>query len=438
MMVGSAAPWAAGRDPGSRGRLHGTQRCDVAVVGAGLTGLSTAVELLGLDPDRRVVVLEAEHVAAGASGRGTGLLGPRVGPALTVARKRYGDESARAAYLWSLDAVRHVLDLVERHRIACDLVAGSQLVAAADEKGAERQRREAEAARDLGLPVEPVSRAALPRHATRYVSALRYAPAATLDPAALTERLARIGEQRGLTIFERTAVREIKPGPQLTLRTDGGEVVADRVVVAVNAFGNAFGNGFAPAGVLGLTVQAGATEKLPQEALDDLDALRTEPLLGSGELSPYFRLTPDGRMVVGGGAVRRGTESGAAPLPERLGAAVRNLSPLLADVEIESTWAGPIGMTRDGLPVLGRHPDDPRLYHAGGCNGHGLAISVYQGAQLARWIADGGESPEPAALPWIRPKAPWLPRGRLMNRALDRYLRHLEAVSGREERQATR
>lgn len=426
-MEGYGTPWTAG-EAVMRPRLHGRHRCDVAVVGAGLTGLSTAVELLEQDPDLRVIVVEADHVAAGASGRGTGLLGPRVGPPLSVARRRYGLVAARASYLWSVSAVRHVIDLVRRHRISCDLVEGSQLVVAADEAAAEEQRREADAARDLGLPVTLVERDELPAVAAGRLSGLRYPTAATLDPAALTRQLARIGEQRGLTVFERSPVRGIRRGLLTTVTTDDGEIVADHAVVAVNAFGAVPG---APAGVVGLRVQAGVTQKLDDEALGALDELRTEPLIGHAELSPYFRLTADGRLMVGGGAVRRGPYGSLAPAPGRLRAAARALSPVLAGVEMEATWAGPVAMTRDGLPVLGHHDDDPRLHHAGGCNGHGLAVSVRHGAQLARWIVGGEVDDESSALPWVRPKAPWVPRGRLVDRALDHYLACLTAAADR-------
>ncbi|WP_433549236.1 NAD(P)/FAD-dependent oxidoreductase [Streptomyces sp. CA-294286] len=427
-MNGSRTPWASGEDTAPRPRLHGRLRCDVAVVGAGLTGLSTAVELLALDPGLRVVVVEADHVAAGASGRGTGLLGPRVGPPLRVARRRYGDDVARAAHLWSLAAVQYVLELVRRHEIACDLTPGSQLVVATDEEAAEEQRREADAAGALGLPVALVERDALPAVAARHLCGLRYGEAATLDPSALTAQLARIGEQRGLTVFERSPVRAVRRGLLTTLSTDGGEIVADHVVMAVNAFGTVPA---APAGVIGVRVQAGATRKLPQEALAALDGLRSEPLIEHGELSPYFRLTPDGRLVVGGGAVRRGSFGSVAPAPGRLRAAVRALSPALADMEIESSWAGPVAMTRDGLPIVGRHREDPGLFHAGGCNGHGLAVSAYNGAHLARWIVLGAGDDMSFALPWVRSKGPWVPRGRLVNRVLDRYLAHLTAAAER-------
>ncbi|MGH3758459.1 NAD(P)/FAD-dependent oxidoreductase [Actinophytocola sp.] len=419
-------PWAVADE--ARLRLRGTRRVDVAVVGAGLTGLSAALELLELDPDLRVAVVDAAVVGAGASGRGTGLLGPRVGPALTRTRKRHGDDVARAAYLWSVSAVRHALDLVSRYEIACDLVPGSQLVVAADEAGARAQEAEAAAAHALGLPITLVTGNDLPPVAAGFASGLRYAPAATLDPAALTAQLARAGEKRGLTIYERTRVRRIRGGLLTSVVTDGGEIHADNVVVGTNAFGADLG---VPRGVVGVTVQAGVTEPLPDAVLAEVAGLRTEPLIGAAELSPYYRLTEDRRLVVGGGVVRGGTAATAAPAPGRLRAAVRALSPALAGTRIEATWAGPVGMTTDGLPVVGRHPGDSSRYYAGGCNGHGLAVSLHSGAFLARWIVNGDKDELSFALPWVRSGAPWVPRGRLADRVLDRYLAHLTTAAGR-------
>lgn len=418
-MSGLGPPWVGVED--SRDRLRGTRRYDVAIIGAGLTGLSAAVHLLELDPNRLVAVIEADKVAAGASGRGTGLLAPRIGPPLRIARRRYGDDRARAAYLWSVSAVRHVLGLAERHQIPCDLTIGSQLVVASGPAEAGEQEQEEGAARALGLDIEPVPGPELPPVASRYASGLRYAPAATLDPAALTSHLARIGERRGLTIYERSPVHDVQLGLLATLTTGHGAVVASHVVIATNAFG--FPG--SPAGVVGVRVQAGVTEKLSDAMLTAVASLAKEPVLGHGKLSPYFRLTSDGRLVVGGGAIQRGIYGSAAPRPGRLRAAAAGLSGALRDVRLEATWAGPIAVTRDGLPVTGRHPDDPDVYYASGCNGHGLAACVYTGAQLAAWIVQGHDTPPEPSLPWLRPRPPWVPRGRLTNRVLDGYLKHL-------------
>lgn len=432
-MAAAVRTWTGDADVGPRARLRGTHRCDVAVIGAGLTGLSVAVELTGADPSLKVSVLDADVVGAGASGRGTGLLGPRIGPPLVTARRRYGDDIARAAYLWSVDAVRRVLRLVEDHSIPCDLVTGTQLVVAPNAMAARTQEREAEAACDLGLPVTPVTAGELPGHARGYLHGLRHGSAATLDPAVLTEHLARIAERRGVTVHEHSAARDVRRGLRLQVLTDHGRLVADHVVLAVNAYGPAPAG---PSGVLGLQVQAGVTDKLGPEALTALTDVATEPVIEAGELAPYYRLTIDGRLIVGGCAVRRGLLGSVAPAPGRLREAVRRFDPTLAGVDLDSTWAGPIGITRDGLPVVGHHPREPRLHHAGGCNGHGLAVSVGNGAEVARRIVGGRPDEDAsAALPWMRPRAPWLPSGRLADRVLDGYLSHLERTGApaREE-----
>lgn len=423
----SSTPWAD--ISGTRERLRGTQRYDIAIVGAGLTGLSAALRVLELDPNRRVAVIEADRVAAGASGRGTGLLGPRIGPALRVARRRYGDDTARKAHLWSMSAVRYVRELVDTHDISCDLVPGSQLIVASSWEDAAAQEREADAARALGLDIELVSGYMMPPLARRYKSGLRYAPAATLDPAALAGSLAQIGEQAGLTIFERSPVRDIRRGLLTTVASDEGAIVCEHLILATNAFG--FPG--SPPGIVGARVQAGVTEKLTDAARDGLGSLVTEPLIGYAKLSPYFRLTADDRLIVGGGSIQRGLYGSAAPLPGRLQTAVRRLSPLTDNVKLEAAWAGPIAVTVDGLPVVGCFQNDPNVYYASGCNGHGLAAAVYIGARLAEGIvreggALGGDDIDGPALPWLRSRPPWIPRGRILDRVLDSYLARLTSA----------
>uniref|UniRef100_UPI003F851CD1 FAD-dependent oxidoreductase n=1 Tax=Actinosynnema sp. TaxID=1872144 RepID=UPI003F851CD1 len=126
-----------------------------------------------------------------------------------------------------------------------------------------------------------------------------------------------------------------------------------------------------------------------------------------------------------------GALGSAAPAPEALRAAARALSPALRAGALASAWAGPVALPRAGVPVIGQHPDDPRIHRAGGCNGHGLAVSAHNGAHLARWIVHGRQDPLSTALPWVRGSAPWIPGGRLAGRVLDRYLARLSSAADR-------
>ncbi len=409
----------------TRPPLVGVRSCDVAVVGAGLAGLSTAVALSELGASS-VVVVDAEHVAAGASGRGTGLLGPRLGPGLVGTRKRFGDDVTREIYRWSAAAVRRSVAMIEQYGLACELVTGSQLVVAGDRDAAVGQLDEAGAAADLGLDdISFVAPGQLPAHASGYRSGLRYDGAATVDPAALTCELARVAEARGVTIYEGSPVRLLRRGTATTIvETGAGTLIAGRVVVAVNAYGA--GLRLTP-GVVGLRVQAGASAPLTAGAAAALQGLRTEPMIEAGTLNAYYRLTSDGRVLVGGGATARGI-AGSAPLsPRYLDAALQRLHPELAQARIASSWSGPIGMTLDEYPVLGCDPANPDVAFAGGCCGHGLAYSLQAGAHLARWAGAGTE----LALPWSRVAGKKLPASPLTNFALDRYLAHVSKQAQR-------
>ncbi|MGV9680328.1 NAD(P)/FAD-dependent oxidoreductase [Nocardia sp. NPDC003482] len=424
-MPNSTPPWRLSTSA-EHPPLRGRDRCDVAVVGAGLTGLSTALAILERDPGARVVVLEARRVGAGASGRGTGLLGPRVGPSLTAWRRRHGDGVARAAHLWSVRAVAHAIDVIRRHGLDCDLVVGGQLVVARDAAAAAALRREAEAASALELPIAAVPSGDLPEIARRYRRGLRYPEAATLDPGALTAELARRCAELGARIHEGSAARSLRHGTPPSVVTADGELVADRIVLCVNAFGSPRIE--TPSGVLGFRVQAGATAPLSGPELAAVESLRAEPIIESGDPAPYFRLMSDGRLIVGGGAVLRGVDGHTAPYPERLRGALAGLSPHLAAVRLDAAWSGPIAVTRDGLPVLGRHRGDDRILHASGCNGHGLAVCLRHGAHLADLVLGREIHPLMSALPWLRAAGPWIPRGALVDRTLDRYLAHLSAA----------
>lgn len=404
-------PWpaaAARRAPG--GGLPADERsADVAIVGAGLLGLSTALHLLERDPGLDVLVLDAGDVAAGASGRGTGLLGPRVGPAVDQARERFGDEVARRMYLASVDAVHQVRELVSRAGIACGLRDGDQFVVAASDQTAQALHRQAAAYRALGLDVPLLSRADLrDRIDVPYRAGLRYRDAATLDPAALTRGLAETVRRHGARLYPYTPVRgltRLGRVPGLTLPT--GTVRARTVVLAVNAY--APGLRLPVGTVLPLAVSAIATAPLDPETYAALGGPDGYAVVDANPMAPYFRTTPDGRLVVGGG--RPALAGGQPADPRWLADAARALHPGLRPVEVAHAWHGRIGMTGDGLPVVGRVPGQPEVWYAGGCNGHGLAMSVAHGAYLADTLtgADmltGVPGPE---LPWHRDRAPWLP-----------------------------
>ncbi|PPS83102.1 NAD(P)/FAD-dependent oxidoreductase [Streptomyces sp. MH60] len=396
-------------------QLHGVVTADVAVVGAGLAGLSCAYHLAERAPGLDIAVVDAQHPAAGASGRGTGLLGPRAGPALDRAVRRFGARTARRMHRASQQAVRDVLDLCTRLGMPCGLRPGEQLMATRSPAGLVALARQARACRELGLDVPVLSPAGIrERVGVPYRAALLHRPAATLDPAALTCALARACADKGVRFYGRSPLLTLRPGdlvgPELVL--PHGRLYAGQAVLAVNSAAEALD---LPVGtVLPLEVYAVATEPLSPAAYELLGGRAGHAVVDAVPLAPYYRLLPDRGLVAGGGTAALPAGLAASrlqPLRERawtrLEHWLRALHPDLARVRVTHRWSGRIGMTADDLPVVGPVPGRSDVWYIGGCGGHGLALSVAHGAYVAGALLGEPDPGDP--LPWHRSHAPRLP-----------------------------
>ncbi|MER5973153.1 FAD-binding oxidoreductase [Streptomyces sp. NPDC002055] len=398
-----------GTEPAAPQRVRGVLEADVTVVGAGLAGLSTAYHLAERDPSLDVLVVDAEGPAAGASGRGTGLLGPRVGPPVDQAVRRFGPDTARRMHLASTEAVERVRELCARLGVPTGPRDGEQIVATRTADGLATLARQAAAYRQLGLDVPVLSAAGIrDRLDVPYHAGLLYR-AAGLDPAALSGALARACAAKGVRFLGNSPLVTLRPGETAAdthLVFPGGTVRTRKAVLAVNAAAGPLG---LPVGtVLPLLVHAVATAPLPAEARELLGGRTGCALIDAHPLAPYFRLTPDGRLVLGGGRPLLppvSDDSGSAAVWAGLEERLRRLHPALAGTEVTHRWAGRIGMTSDGLPVVGPLADRPDVWYVGGCCGHGLALSVAHGAHVAEALTGG----TPERLPWHRSRAPRLP-----------------------------
>ena len=410
--------------------MRGALGAEVVVVGAGLVGLATAYHLAERAPSLDIAVVDAEHPAAGASGRGTGLLGPRVGPPIDRAVRRYGGSTARSMHQASVEAVRRVLELCARLGVAGRVCAGEQIVAARSAAGLASLARQARAYRALGLDVPVLSAAAIrQRLQVPYQAGLLYREAAGLDPAALCAALAAACAARGVRLYGGSRLREVRArgGGGVELVFARGTVRARQAVVAVNAAAGALG---LPVGtVLPVEVHAIATAPLGPALRE---ALGGAALIDAAVLAPYFRLAGDGRLVVGGGG-RYPVGVGPARTAQlrdmafgRLEQWLRAAHPGLAGVQVTHRWTGRIAVTGDGLPVVGPVRGLRGVWFAGGCNGHGLAMSVAHGAYLAGALL--GDTGRP--LPWHRSAAPRLPVAGPARPLLRGYLRALERAAG--------
>ena len=400
-----------------------TVSADVAVVGGGLTGLSTAYHLAAARPGARVVLLEAGALGTGASGRNTGILGPGVGQSLPALVARLGPQEAAALYRATLEAVADVRALCAREAIDCDLQMTGQLLRARSRGDRRRLARQAALMAELELPFERldddaaarvVRLPAPPGVAADGPAALRFAQAGLLHPGKLVAGLAVRAAARGATLYTGarvTAIGGSGGGRRATISlAGGGTVVADHVVVATAGY--TAGLGILRGRVLPVHLQALATAPLPPEALAALGWSGRESIVEARRIFNYFRLTADDRLVFGGAAPRyhwrgrppAGEEARLARTLQRELAAVFPSSAGIGHLPVTHAWSGVIGYTLDALPVLGRDPERPPVVHALGWCGHGVALSVASGAWIARLVLDARSFDGP----WFRGRSPLL------------------------------
>lgn len=379
------------------GALSGDLRADVVVIGAGYTGLSTALHLA--EGGARVVLLEAVEAGFGGAGRNVGLVnaGMWVMPEALCDVLGAGHGNRLIDFLG--DGPRQVFDLVARHGIACEAVHQGTLHLAVGQGGLVEIRERARQWQARGAPVEVLSAVETARRvgSAAYAGALLDRRAGTIQPLAYARGLARVAVAAGVRLFTGTPVAAVeRAGTGWAAVTPRGRVVADWVVLGTDAYTGALFPEIRTQQVH-LPYFNCATEPLSA----DLRAKILPGLEGcwdTREVLSSFRFDQAGRLVFGSvGALRRG---GAAVHRAWALRAMRQLWPELAGVRIAAEWWGQIGMTADNLPRFHRLAD--RVVTVCGYNGRGIAPGTVFGKALAALVSGAmaeGDLPLPVTAP---------------------------------------
>ncbi|MEZ5444113.1 MAG: FAD-binding oxidoreductase [Lysobacterales bacterium] len=365
--------------------LQGAARADVAVVGGGLTGLSAALELAQRGFD--VALLEAETIGWGASGRSGGQIIAGWGCDQSKLENHLGKHDARLLWDWSIEAVDLLRQRIADHQIDCDWRDGHLHVAIKPRHIGELQHWQRDLADHYDYPTQWWDRdqlqAELP--SPRYLGGLFDPRSGHLHPLNYTLGVARAARDAGVRCFEGTRVTQLQHGPKVRLRTANGELQADHVVLA----GNAYLAGLdrrVHARVMPVGTYIAATTPLGEARARALIP-NDYAIADTNWALDYFRRSSDHRLLFGG----RASYSALQPpgLHGNMRRRMRRVFPQLQDVDFDYLWGGNLAITANRAPDFGRVSHN--IYYAQGYSGHGMAVSGLAGRVIAEAIAGQAE-----------------------------------------------
>jgi glycine/D-amino acid oxidase-like deaminating enzyme len=388
----------------TRAALEGTVHADVCIVGGGFTGLWTAYELRRAEPSLDVVVLEAEHVGFGASGRNGGWVLGKVSGSAGAWRRRGGTDAVRAMEHAINATVAEIGAVIAREGIECDWRQGGSLTVAQTERQLARLRAElaaeqAHAGEDCAW--EFIDAPALARRvAVRNARGALYTPhCARVQPAKLVAGLAAAAERAGAVVHEGSRVDTLVPG---RARTPRGEVRARHVLLATEGYtANLPGR---RRSLLPLNSAMIVTEPLGPEVWARLGWSGAETMLDGAYVYTYSQRTADGRIAIGGRGVpyRFGSRTDReGPVPQRTVHELRERLGVLfglPEVRVARAWHGVLGVSRDWCPSV-RFQPATGLGLAGGYAGEGVAASNLAARTLRDLVL--GRDTELTRLPWV-------------------------------------
>lgn len=365
----------------------GEKKTRWAVVGAGYTGLAAARQLALNFPDDEIVLIEAQEVGFGTAGRNAGF-------AIDLPHDIGADD-----YIGDIDIARTTLQLnrlgqtmlrtlVETHGIDCHMRPSGKYQAAVEQRGIAVLDAYRRGLDKLGEPYEVISGQDLPRHiGTEFYRQALFTPGTMLmQPSALVKGLAD-SLPANVTLYENTAITEVEYGDTVLLKHGRGRIVADKLILANNAFGARFG--FLKHTVLPMYLYASLSRPLTAA---EQAALGGQPFWGVIPADPFgstVRRTHDNRILVRNSfSFNPGQQSRPDCLARFAGnhrASFARRFPMLPDVGFDYTWSGSLALTHNHNGFFGQLA--PHVYGALFCNGLGVTRGTVTGALLADMVA---------------------------------------------------
>lgn len=373
--------------------LEGQHRCDVAIVGAGFAGLSAALECA--KRGMKVIVLEADRIGSGASGRngGQAIVGFASGQGEFEAQ--LGMSDARRAWDMSLEAIKLLDARIEAHQIDCDRQRGYLYVATNARKAAQLKADMQEQAARYGLDSDWAEGDDVQRHihSPRYHAAAFENVSGHLHPLKLCLGLARACRESGIRIVEHAPVLSCLPAinnkHKIILSTVSAKIEADFALLAGNCMLSEYAPKLAPrvtSRIMPVGTYIAGTEVLGAERCNELIAQHAA-VCDNDFVMDYFRCSADHRLLFGGRV------SYSTYTPANLGASMQQrmeaVFPQLKGVKQEYLWGGFVDISMNRAPDFGRIA--PNVYYLQGFSGHGVALTQLAGKLVAEAIVGQAE-----------------------------------------------
>lgn len=364
--------------------------CDVCVVGGGYAGLSAALELA--ERGYSVVLLEAQRIGWGASGRNGGQAIVGFGSAGECAiEKQFSREDAKRAWDVSVEGLTLLRERIARYGIDCDYQPGYMTLSVREKKTRKLEKWARHVMQIYRYPLQVVG----PDEISSWVASERFhagiydANSGHLHPLKYCLGLAAAAKQAGVVMHENSPVFVVERGERPVVKTAQGEVACSFVVLAGNVYLGEYGDEIAPEltdSIIPVGTYMIATQPLGQARADALIPKRAA-VSDNNFVLDYFRLSRDHRLLFGGGD----SYSAVTPagLIERIRRRMLDVFPTLEDLNIDYAWGGFVDLTFNQAPNFGRLGHN--IYYLHGFSGHGLALTGMAGKLAAEAIAGQAE-----------------------------------------------
>jgi len=368
--------------------LQGDLKVDIAIIGAGFTGLSTAYNLRKDDQSPSVAVLEGEVVGFGASGRNGGFSMTLFGLEPAVTKALFGHQKTVEAHRYMERSVDYVDELVKEHNLRSEYWFPGFLRAATTPGYVKRIQHDLEILTSMGITdISWIEADEIKKevNSPRFLGGWWEPRSGLLNPAKQVRELKRLAIQYGAQVYENTPVTEIHRAATFTLATPQGNVSAKKVIFATNAYSHLIPE-LKRKQVPAFTHMV-VTEPLSQAQLKPIGWNNRQGIEDARNLVHYFRLTIDNRITMGGSDVSLayGGDMDHDMNPQTfttLEQGILWLFPHLKGIQITHRWGGPVSVPLQMAPAIGFLGDQRAIFSLG-CVGHGVSMTHLNGRTLA-------------------------------------------------------